>query len=502
MTQSDAPLAVVIMAAGEGTRMKSRTPKVLHQVAGRSLVGHAVHAARQLQAQHLVVMIGAGAGRVREHLESLPEPPQQSQILPVVQEPRNGTGHAVRVGLQALAEHLGAQAPLEGTVVVTSGDCPLVRPQTLAALVEVQQSQGAAAVVLTGVVDDPTGYGRVIRAQGSAAAPEPGQVQAVVEHKDATEAQRQIKEINTGFYAFDAAPLTQALAQLTTDNAQGEEYLVDVIALFANQGLPVVAMPVEDTAEALGVNDRAQLAQAAALLRDRIVLAHQRAGVTIVDPASTWIDADVSIEPDAVILPGCLLEGATDIAADAVVGPRCRLRDTTVGQAAIVADTTATLAVIGEQATVGPYTYLRPGTVLERGAKAGAYVEIKNSTVGEGSKVPHLSYVGDAQIGRESNIGAATIFVNYDGVNKHRTVVGDAVRIGSDTMLVAPVTIGDGAYTAAGSVVTEDVPAGALAVARARQHTSQGWVQRRRPGSASARAAERHAEAASDDAAS
>lgn len=485
----EAPLAVVIMAAGEGTRMKSRLPKVLHEVAGRSMVAHAVAAARSLNPRHIVVMVGAGSEQVSEHLASLPTPQGHAPLLPVVQQPRNGTGHAVRVGLHALREHLGEGAALSGTVVVTSGDCPLVRGETLHALVATQQEDGAVAAVLTGVLDDPTGYGRVVRAADSPIPPAPGAMQAVVEHKDATDYQRAITEINTGFYAFDAEPLVQALGQLTTDNAQREEYLVDVIGLFAQVGRPVVAVPVTDTSEALGVNDRCQLAQAAALMRDRIVLAHQRAGVTIGDPASTWIDADVSIEADAHILPGCLLEGATDIAAGAVIGPRSRLRDTTVGAGATVAETTATLAVIGEQASVGPYTFLRPGAVLERGAKAGAYVEIKNSRVGEGSKVPHLSYVGDAQIGRDSNIGAATVFVNYDGVAKHHTVVGDGVRIGSDTMLVAPVTVGDGAYTAAGSVITEDVPAGALAVGRARQHNSLGWVLRRRPGSASANAA-------------
>lgn len=487
MQNPTTPLAVVIMAAGEGTRMKSRTPKVLHEVAGYSMVAHAIRAARALEPQHIIVMVGSGKEQVSAHVQHLQR--EGETLLAVVQEPRNGTGHAVRVGLAALAQHLGTET-LSGTVVVTSGDCPLVRPQTLQHLVHQQSQQQAAAAVLTGLVQDPTGYGRVVRAQSSPPAPQPGAMQAVVEHKDATEHQQAINEINTGFYAFEAAALVPALGRLTTDNAQGEEYLVDVIAMFATDNLPVLAVPVADASEALGVNDRAQLAQAAALLRDRIVLEHQRAGVTIADPTSTWIDLDVSIEPDAHILPGCLLEGATDIAAGALVGPRTRLRDTTVAAGATVAESTATLAVIGEQASVGPYTYLRPGAVLERGAKAGAFVEIKASTVGENSKVPHLSYVGDAQIGRDSNIGAATVFVNYDGVNKHRTVVGNAVRVGSDSMLVAPVTIGDGAYTAAGSVITEDVPAGALAVGRAQQHNALGWVLRRRAGSAAAVAAQ------------
>jgi bifunctional UDP-N-acetylglucosamine pyrophosphorylase/glucosamine-1-phosphate N-acetyltransferase len=301
-----------------------------------------------------------------------------------------------------------------------------------------------------------------------------------VEHKDADEPTRAIHEVATSVYAFDAAALTSSLKQLTTDNAQGEEYLTDVVGLHSAAGLPVAAHLAADAGETMGVNDRVQLSQAARLLRDRLVEQHQRAGVTVVDPLTTWVDVDVRIEPDVVVHPGTQLHGRTSIASGAQVGPDSTLTDTEVGADATVVRAQCDSAVIGPQASVGPYTYLRPGTRLGRGAKAGGFVEIKASEVGDGSKVPHLSYVGDATIGERSNIGAATVFVNYDGQAKHRTTVGNDVRIGSDTMLVAPVEIGDGAYTAAGSVITDDVPEGALGVGRARQRNIEGWVARRR----------------------
>jgi bifunctional UDP-N-acetylglucosamine pyrophosphorylase/glucosamine-1-phosphate N-acetyltransferase len=466
-----APAAVVVLAAGEGTRMRSRTPKVLHEVAGRSLLGHVVHVARTLHPSHVVVVVGHGRERVAEHL-SIIDP----DVKTVVQEEQNGTGHAVRIAIDTLTD-------VEGTVVVLSGDSPLVTTSTLAVLCAEHDAETRAATMLAARVADPTGYGRVIRDDA-------GQVAGIVEDKDADDRQRMVDEVNSGMYAFALGPLREALGRLTTDNAQGEEYLTDVVGLMSGSGLSVGAVVATDPDEILGVNDRVQLAQAARVLRDRRNEELMRAGVTIIDPASTWIDVDADVAPDAVLHPGTLLRGATSVGADAVVGPRVTLVDTEVGDGAVVRDATCELAVIGPDATVGPYTYLRPGTVLGAGAKAGGFVEMKNAVVGDGSKVPHLSYVGDAEIGEGSNIGAATVFVNYDGAEKHRTVVGDAVRIGSDTMLVAPVTIGDGAYTAAGSVITEDVPPGAMAVGRARQRTIQGWTERKRPGSASARAAE------------
>jgi bifunctional UDP-N-acetylglucosamine pyrophosphorylase/glucosamine-1-phosphate N-acetyltransferase len=459
---TDARLAaVVVLAAGEGTRMKSATtPKVLHPLGGRTMLGHVVATARALAPEHLVVVIGHARDQVTAHLAEV-DPTAQA----VVQEQQNGTGHAVRVALEALPA-------LEGTVVVVPGDAPLLTPETLRALVEVHDLASAATTLLSAELDDPTGYGRVVRRGGSVA--------AVVEHKDADSAVLAIREVATSVYAFDAAALAASLKQLTTDNAQGEEYLTDVVGLHKDDGLVVSAHVAADAGETMGVNDRVQLAEAGRRLRDRLVQRHQRAGVTVVDPATTWIDVDVALEPDVVVLPGTQLHGRTTVASGARVGPDCTLTDTEVGAGAVVVKAHCDGAVIGPQASVGPYTYLRPGTRLGLGSKAGGFVEIKASTVGDGSKVPHLSYVGDATIGERSNIGAATVFVNYDGQSKHRTVVGDDVRIGSDTMLVAPVEVGDGAYTAAGSVITDDVPAGALGVGRARQRNIEGWVERKR----------------------
>jgi bifunctional UDP-N-acetylglucosamine pyrophosphorylase/glucosamine-1-phosphate N-acetyltransferase len=459
---TDARLAaVVVLAAGEGTRMKSATtPKVLHPLCGRTMLGHVVRTARALQPEHLVVVVGHAREQVAAHLADI-DPDAQA----VVQEEQNGTGHAVRVALEALPQ-------LTGTVVVVPGDAPLLRTQTLTDLVTVHQVASAATTLLTAVLDDATGYGRVVRQGGSVA--------AVVEHKDADEPTLEIREVATSVYAFDAEALADSLQKLTTDNAQGEEYLTDVVAMHKDAHRTVTAHLAHDADETMGVNDRVQLSQARRLLRDRVVEQHQRAGVTVIDPQTTWLDMDVRLEPDVTIHPGTQLHGRTTVAAGAQIGPDTTLTDTEVGAGASVVRAQCDRAVIGPEATVGPFAYLRPGTRLGRGAKAGGFVEIKASEIGDGSKVPHLSYVGDATIGARSNIGAATVFVNYDGQDKHRTTVGDDVKIGSDTMLVAPVEIGDGAYTAAGSVITEDVPAGALGVGRAKQRNIEGWVARKR----------------------
>ena len=459
---TDARLAaVVVLAAGEGTRMKSAiTPKVLHPLCGRTMLGHVVTTARALQPAHLVVVVGHAREQVTAHLAEI-DPAAQA----VVQEQQNGTGHAVRVALEALPE-------LDGTVVVVPGDAPLLSVATLEALVAEHAISHAATTLLTAVLDDPTGYGRVVRSGGS--------VTGVVEHKDADAPTLEIREVATSVYAFDAAALKKSLQQLTTDNAQGEEYLTDVVGLHREAGLPVAAHITPDSGETMGVNDRVQLSEARRLLRDRLVEQHQRAGVTVVDPLTTWVDVDVQLAADVTVHPGTQLLGRTTVASGAEVGPDTTLTDTEVGEGARVVRAHCDGAIIGPEASVGPFTYLRPGTRLGRGAKAGGFVEIKASSVGDGSKVPHLSYVGDATIGERSNIGAATVFVNYDGQAKHRTTVGDDVRVGSDTMLVAPVTLGDGSYTAAGSVVTEDVPPGAMAVARGRQRNVEGWVARRR----------------------
>jgi len=457
--------------------MRSSTPKVLHEVAGRSLVGHVLAAVDALDPDHLVVVVGHGRDRVVAHLAQI-----APTALTVVQEQQNGTGHAMRVALDGLAA-AGVSLDGSGPVLVVAGDTPLLTAETLRSLVEAHAAESASSTVLTAVVEDPTGYGRVLRD------PATGHVAGIVEQKDADDAQRAVREINSGVYAFDVAALRDALGRLTTDNAQGEEYLTDVLGLHVAAGLPVAAVVAADEREILGVNDPVQLAEARALLRDRINDAWMRAGATIVDPTTTWIDADVVLERDCVIERNTGLHGMTSVASGALVGPDTDLTDVVVHEGASVVRTQGSGAEIGPRATVGPFTYIRPGTRLAEKAKLGAYVEAKNAVVGAGSKVPHLSYVGDVEIGEGSNIGAATVVVNYDGVAKHRTKVGDHVRIGSDTMLVAPVTIGDGAYTAAGSVITDDVPPGAMAVARGRQRNVEGWVERRRPGSPAAEAA-------------
>jgi len=455
------PAAVVVLAAGEGSRMRSATPKVLHALAGRTMLGHVVAASRGLDPEHLVVVVGHAREQVTEHLAAL-----DPAATPVVQEQQNGTGHAVRVALDGL-EHL------EGTVVVVPGDTPLLTAATLRELVAQHEATGAATTLLTAVVEDPTGYGRVVRDST-------GALVQVTEHKDADEATRQLREINTAVYAFSAGPLREALGQLSTDNAQGEEYLTDVVGLHRAAGLGLHAVVAADPGETAGVNDRLQLAEAARALRDRLLQEHLRAGVAVLDPATTWVDADVVLEPDCTLHPGVQLHAGTVVRRGAQVGPDSTLTDCEVGEDASVVRTHAEGAVIGAHATVGPFSYLRPGTRLGERAKVGAYVEVKASVVGAGSKVPHLSYVGDATIGERSNVGAGTIVVNYDGRDKHRTTIGDDVRIGSNNSLVAPLRVQDGAYTAAGSAVTDDVPAGALAVGRARQRNVAGWVARKR----------------------
>jgi bifunctional UDP-N-acetylglucosamine pyrophosphorylase/glucosamine-1-phosphate N-acetyltransferase len=457
--------------------MRSATPKVLHRVAGRTLLGHVLAAVAELEPEHTVVVVGHGREQVVAHLAEI-----APDALPVVQERQDGTGHAVRVALDGLAA-AGVTLDGAGPALVLAGDTPLLTVATLRGVLGVHVAERAVSTVLTAVLDDPSGYGRVLRDPGT------GHVLGIVEHRDADEVQRAVREINSGVYAFDVSALRATLRDLTTHNDQGEEYLTDVLGLQVAAGLPVGAFAADDPDEILGVNDRAQLAHCGALLRDRVNAGWMLAGSTIVDPATTWIDADVVLEPDCVIERNTGLHGRSRVAAGALVGPDTSLTDVVVHEGASVVRTQGSGAEIGPGATVGPFTYVRPGTWLAAGAKLGAYVEAKNAVVGVGSKVPHLSYVGDVVIGDGSNIGASTVVVNYDGVAKHRTVVGSHVRVGSDTMLVAPVTIGDGAYTAAGSVITEDVPPGAMAVGRARQRNIEGWVERKRPGSPAAVAA-------------
>ncbi|MFG3515548.1 bifunctional UDP-N-acetylglucosamine diphosphorylase/glucosamine-1-phosphate N-acetyltransferase GlmU [Streptomyces bobili] len=467
------PAAVVVLAAGEGTRMKSAIPKVLHDICGLSLVGHVLSASRELDPEHLVVVVGHAREKVTAHLAEL-----DPAVRTAVQEEQNGTGHAVRMGLEQLG------GGVDGTVVVVCGDTPLLTGATLAQLAATHHADGNAVTVLTAEVPDATGYGRIVRDEAS------GAVTGIVEHKDASEAQRAIREINSGVFAFDGQLLAKALKQVRTDNSQGEEYLTDVLGILREAGHRVGASVAADHREIAGINNRVQLAEARRILNDRLLTAAMLAGVTVVDPATTWVDVAVTFEQDAVVLPGTQLLGATRLAEGAVVGPNTRLKDTTVGAGARVDNTVADGAEVGPQASVGPYAYLRPGTRLGVKSKIGTYVETKNAVIGEGTKVPHLSYVGDATIGEYSNIGAASVFVNYDGEHKHHTTVGSHCKTGSDNMFVAPVTVGDGAYTAAGSVITKDVPPGSLAVARGQQRNIEGWVARKRPGSAAAKAAE------------
>ncbi|MGW3125285.1 bifunctional UDP-N-acetylglucosamine diphosphorylase/glucosamine-1-phosphate N-acetyltransferase GlmU [Streptomyces sp. NPDC001076] len=467
------PAAVVVLAAGEGTRMKSATPKVLHDICGRSLVGHVLAASRELDPEHLVVVVGHAREQVAAHLGEV-----DAGVRTAVQEQQNGTGHAVRMAL----EELGGS--VEGTVVVVCGDTPLLTGETLKRLAQAHDGDGNAVTVLTAEVPDATGYGRIVRDAAS------GAVTAIVEHKDASEEQRAIREINSGVFAFDGQLLADALGKVRTDNSQGEEYLTDVLGILREAGHRVGASVAGDHREIAGINNRVQLAQARRILNDRLLERAMLDGVTVVDPATTWVDVTVTFGADAVVLPGTQLLGSTHVAEGAEVGPNSRLKDTRVGAGARVSNTVSDSAHIGAEASVGPYAYLRPGTRLGARGKIGTYVETKNASIGEGTKVPHLSYVGDATIGEYSNIGAASVFVNYDGESKHHTTVGSHCKTGSDNMFVAPVTIGDGAYTAAGSVITKDVPPGSLAVARGQQRNIEGWVARKRPGSAAAKAAE------------
>lgn len=450
--------------------MKSATPKVLHAIAGQSLLGHVLTAVETLAPAEIRVVIGAGRAEVQEHLEKI-----SPHVIPVVQEHRGGTGHAVQLAL--------ASAQTKGTVLVVAGDTPLLSSATLHQLIAAHNAGGYAATVLTAEFPDPTGYGRIIRAEN-------GDLLRIVEERDATEVEREIEEINSGVYVFDLAKLHRAIVKLSDDNAQHELYLTQVIEILRNDGERVVPILTPDYIEILGVNDRVQLAECAAIMRDQINDSFMRAGVSMLDPTTTWIDTSVKIAADAIIHPGTAISGASIISEGAIIGPRTTLVDCEVAARASVIESYCIGATIGEGASVGPFTYLRLGSVLNSKSRTGAFVEMKNATLGEGSKVPHLSYVGDATIGVGTNIGASTIFVNYDGVEKHHTQIGDHVRIGSDTMLVAPISIGDGAYTAAGSVITEDVPAGAIGVGRAKQRNVLGWVLRKRAGTKSAEAAQ------------
>ena len=470
MSEAD-ELTVVVLAAGGGTRMKSKTMKVLHHIGGRSMIGHVLTAVRSVEPHRVVAVVGHQREQVGPHVQEL-----VPDAVLAVQEVLDGTGGAVRVAMRA-------SGTTRGTVVVATGDTPLLEGESLRRFVADHRAAEQVVSILSGIVANPFGYGRILRN-------DEGDVEGIVEEKDASPQQREIAEINSGILAFDAEFLVGALSRLTNDNAKGEYYLTDTVKIAREDGLTVGAFPIDDVRQTEGANDRAQLAEMGKELNRRIVNRWMREGVTVMDPGTTWIDADVKLDADVTILPGVQLLGATVVAEDAVIGPDTTLKDCEVGSGARVVRAHAELAVIGDRATVGPFAYLRPGTVLGAEGKIGTFVETKNAQIGEGAKVPHLSYVGDAEIGERANIGAGTIFANYDGVAKHRTRVGRHARTGSNNTFVAPVEIGDGASTGGGTVVRRNVPPGALAVSGGPQRNLPGWAQTKRAGTPQAQAAE------------
>lgn len=446
----------LVLAAGEGTRMRSDLPKVAHAVLGVPMVRLVIDAAREAGCECVVV-----TGHKAEIVESLLD-----DVACVRQEHQLGTAHAVMCAREAVSG-------VADSLVVLSGDTPLLRPETIRSLIECRRRESAGAVLLTARMEDPTGYGRIVRSST-------GEVAGIVEHKDATADQLAIDEINTGTYCFDARVLFEHLDRVGTDNAQGEFYLTDVISLIVAEGLPVVAIESDEPEETMGVNSRVQLAEATAALQSRVNRRHMLAGVTMTDPSLVWIAPGVEIGRDVVLEPMTQVTGTTSIGDRAHIGPNCRIEDSVIAEGARIDSSVVLSAKVGSEAAVGPFAYLRPGAVLEHGAKAGTCVEIKNSTVGENSKVPHLSYIGDATIGRDVNVGAGTITCNYDGESKHRTTINDGAFLGSDTMLVAPVNIGRHAVTAAGSAITGDVPDDALGIERSDMRVIDNWASRRK----------------------
>lgn len=447
----------IVLAAGEGKRMKSSTPKILHKAAGKALCEWVVDAAAEATSQPPVLVIGKNTDLVKEYFGERVRYAYQSEPL--------GSGHAV----MAAGEYLEG----DGYVIVVAGDMPLIRSQTLVRLAEVTSERGLGACLLTATVDDATGYGRILRGQN-------GGVTRIVEHRDATDAQKVIREINLSIYCFDRALLKEALSTLKPNNIQGEYYLTDCIEHLAKKGQFIEAVSCVDNDEWMGVNDRSQLADAAKKLRRRINHEFMLSGVTMIDPDATYIDAGVNIAQDVVIYPGVTLEGKTVIAQGAVLYPGSRIADSAIGSKTTVQNAVILSSTVGEQSIIGPYAYLRPNSHIGNGCRVGDFVEIKNAQIKDGAKVSHLTYIGDGEIGEKTNIGCGVVFVNYDGKKKSRTVVGKNAFIGCNVNLISPVTIGDGAYVAAGSTVTHDVEEDALCVARSRQKVIEGWAKRRR----------------------
>ncbi len=454
--------AALILAAGRSTRMKSKLPKALHPLLGKPLLRHAAEAAREAGAARVVLVVGHGADQVREAMGA--------DYEYVLQAEQHGTGHAVQ-----MAE--GLLADWDGPVLVLPGDAPLIAPFLLQSLLDAHEKSQAAATLLTAVLDDGAAYGRVVRD------PATGRVQRIVEARDATPAQLALTEIGTSVYAFRPGPLFQALRALTPQNAQGEYYLTDVIALLAAEGHLIEAVVSPDPDIVRGVNTRLELVELAQILQQRIHRAHLLAGVTVLDPLTTHIDATVKIGQDTVIHPFTVLSGVTDIGADCKIGPGARIEDSRLGDGVRVRDSHITASEVGDGTTVGPYANIRPGSVVGKNCKVGDFVELKNATLADNVAAGHLTYLGDTEVGTRTNVGAGTITCNYDILRvptKSKTIIGAGVFVGTHSTLVAPVTVGDGAYTAAGSVITEDVPPGALGIGRARQVNKNGWAAKRR----------------------
>lgn len=469
-------LAVIVLAAGEGTRMKSATPKVLHEIAGLPLLGHVLSTAHSLAAEHVVAVLRHERERIENYVKAF-----YPNTTIAIQDEIPGTGRAVEAALEQLPKDF------VGDVAVLSGDVPLLDVASIEQLLEIHRGNQNSGTLISAIMADPKGYGRILRSRESFV--------GIVEQKDASEEQLAITEVNAGVYIFDAGHLRTALSRVTLENAQKEKYLTDVAALMLEQGQSVSAHPISDNWLVAGINDRAQLSEVATELNARIVRAWQLAGVTIQEPASTWIDVTVQLARDVTLLPSTRLEGFTSVGEGSVIGPDTTLTDVEIGENVTISRTQGSSSKIESGASVGPFAYLRPGTHLGADGKIGTFVETKNAKIGKGAKVPHLSYVGDAEIGEGSNIGAGTIFANYDGINKHRTVIGAHAKTGSGNVFVAPIVIGDGAYTAAGSTIRRDVEPGALALNTTPQKNLAGWVLDKRPGSKSAEAAQRSSDA-------
>lgn len=449
----------IVLAAGQGKRMKSKLYKVLHPVCGKPMVGHVLDTVKKVQCERSIVVVGHGAEAVKSYLGTKAEYVLQAQQL--------GTGHAVKQAGTLLGQE-------EGTTIVICGDTPLVTEETLQAMLELHERQGAAATVLTASMDRPQGYGRIIRDSVK------GSVARIVEQKDCSPEEDAVKEINTGTYCFDNAKLFAALEKVTNSNAQQEYYLTDVIGILVGEGEVVEGYMTEDFAESIGVNDRLALSEAEGYMRERINRKHMLNGVTIIDPSSTYIGADVVIGADTVIYPGCHISGATVIGEDCVIGPAAEIEDSRIEDGAKVKQSVLCQAEVGKETTVGPFAYLRPGAKLGEHVKVGDFVEIKNATLDDGSKVSHLSYIGDAKVGKNVNIGCGAITVNYDGYNKSITEIEDNAFIGSNVNLIAPVKVGKGAYVVAGSTITQSVPDNDVAIARNRQENKPGYAEKLR----------------------